>query len=168
MDYYDFCLAWNWQYDQEFVNVLEKACQDLGISFLQVTPANLTQMLDLIAAGRLSFHTYFDRASDADECFIPFSQWSRQNAVIYINRFRLARRAWDKASVHQQLLKAGLTTPETLIIPPCSQEPDPTPPDIQVLGERFVIKPFSRRRRERSYHRRIHLATGFSCTTGIP
>jgi hypothetical protein len=95
----------------------------------------------MLEAGQLSFHTFFDRASDADEGFIPISEWARLNAVIYINRFRLARHAWDKAAVHQQLINAGLTTPKTLIIPPCSQEPDPTPPDLETLGERFVIKP---------------------------
>jgi hypothetical protein len=141
MNRYDFCLAWNWQYDLEFVNVLEKACLEQSVSLFQVTPVNLQQTLDMLEAGQLSFHTFFDRASDADEGFIPISEWARLNAVIYINRFRLARHAWDKAAVHQQLINAGLTTPKTLIIPPCSQEPDPTPPDLETLGERFVIKP---------------------------
>jgi hypothetical protein len=141
MNRYDFCLAWNWQYDLEFVNVLERACQEQGISLFQVTPTNLTQTLDLLEAGQLSFHTYFDRASDADAGFMPLSEWARQNAVIYINRLRLARHAWDKAAVHWQLVNSGLATPKTLIIPPCSQEPNPMPPDLKILGERFVIKP---------------------------
>jgi len=142
MNRYDLCLAWNWQYDLEFVNVLERACQEQGISLFQVIPTNLTHTLDLLETGQLSFHTYFDRASDADECFMPLNEWARQNSVIYINRLRLARHAWDKAAVHRQLVNAGLATPKTLIIPPCSQEPNPMPPrDLETLGERFVIKP---------------------------
>jgi hypothetical protein len=36
MTHFDLCLAWNWEYDQGFANLLEQACTARGLSLLQV------------------------------------------------------------------------------------------------------------------------------------
>jgi hypothetical protein len=45
MSHYDLCLAWNWEYDADFVHLIEAACVARGLSFLQVTSETLDQVL---------------------------------------------------------------------------------------------------------------------------
>ena len=35
---YDLCVAWNWEYDADFIALLEGGCKSKGLSMLQVTP----------------------------------------------------------------------------------------------------------------------------------
>ena len=44
MDSYDLCLAWNWEYDHDFVVLLEAACRSRDVSLLQITPDNLADL----------------------------------------------------------------------------------------------------------------------------
>ncbi len=34
MPHYDLCLAWNWEYDRDFVHMLESACVRVGLIVL--------------------------------------------------------------------------------------------------------------------------------------
>ena len=56
MSRYDLCLSWNWEYDADFVHLIEAACAARGVSLLQATPASLDQVLagleDLAASLR--------------------------------------------------------------------------------------------------------------------
>ncbi len=45
MTNYDLCLTWNWEYDADFVELLDGACQSHGLSLLQVTPENLSEIM---------------------------------------------------------------------------------------------------------------------------
>jgi len=77
MKNYNFCIAWNWEYDSDFVRLLEEACRARGLSLLQVTPQNLSEVLQALANKELSFQVFFDRASDTDARFITISQLVR-------------------------------------------------------------------------------------------
>jgi len=118
MSDYDLCLAWNWQYDADFVGLLTRACQAAGLSLFQVTPDTLEPTLTSLTTREICFRAFFDRASDADDRFTHLVSWARQLFAIRINRFWLARRAWDKASMYHQVLAAGLDSPATLALPP--------------------------------------------------
>jgi len=77
MKTYNFCIAWNWEYDADFVRLLEEACRARGLSLLQVTPQNLSEVLQALANKELSFQVFFDRASDTDARFVTISQLVR-------------------------------------------------------------------------------------------
>ena len=138
---YDFCFAWNWQYDSEFARMLEAACRSEGISLLQVTPHDLPQILHALIQGQIKFRSLLDRASDTDLDFSPLILWARQQNVLRLNRFRVARRAWDKAAMHKRILAAELDAPYTLALPPCAEEPEPEALDLSVFGEKIALKP---------------------------
>ena len=55
MQIYDLCVAWNWQYDADFVQALETACQAHQLSLLQVTSENLTSTLQALVDREISF-----------------------------------------------------------------------------------------------------------------
>jgi len=138
---YDLCFAWNWPYDCDFAEMLAMACQRNEVSLLQVTPENLQNVLNDLSNHELSFRAFFDRASDADESFIPLVQWARQADIFRVNPFRLARRAWDKAFMHQQFTQSGLGAPQSIVIPSFEEQPDLNPIDLSILGDHFAIKP---------------------------
>ena len=138
---YDLCLAWNWEYDTDFVGFLQLACNSRGLTLLQITPYNLETMKTELLEGDLRFRSLFDRASDEDERFLPIVFWARQQGLYRINPYRLARRSWNKAAMHRAFLSAGLHTPHTIVLPACSEVREPRPPDLGPLGTRFAIKP---------------------------
>ncbi|KPL19582.1 MAG: hypothetical protein AMJ92_02145 [candidate division Zixibacteria bacterium SM23_81] len=141
MTRYDFCIAWNWEPDADFVKLLNATCQARELSLLQITPDNLTDMLDALVNNRLTFQVFFDRASDEDVRFIPLDQWAHDHAIYRINPRERAVRAWNKAAMHLDLVKAGLHTPHTIVIPSYEEEPDLQPINLSSLGDSFVIKP---------------------------
>jgi len=140
MTTHDLCLAWNWEHDASFVDLLETACRGRARSLLQITPANLERTLGDLVAGRDGARAFLDRASEADPRFLPLVDWARNRALLSINPYEDARRAWDKVAMHEALF-AVLRTPYTLVIPPFSEQPSLEPLDLAPLGARFSIKP---------------------------
>ena len=141
MNVYDFCVAWNWVYDADFIRVLEQSCRSRGLSLLQITPDNLPQMLNSLVARELSCRIFFDRASDEDPQFLPLVQWVREDSIRSINEYELAERTWDKAEMHSSLISVGLDVPPTIILPPFIEQPELPAMDLLPLGDQFTIKP---------------------------
>jgi len=141
MQIYDLCVAWNWQYDTDFVQALEMACRAQQLSLLQVTSENLTSTLQALVDREISFYSLLDRASDADERFKLLALWARQGEVLRINRSRRARRAWNKATMHEELMIAGMDAPHVIVLPSFNEQPIPEALDLTSLGECFAIKP---------------------------
>jgi hypothetical protein len=141
MQIYDLCVAWNWQYDTDFIQALEMACQVQQLSLLQVTSENLTSILQALVDREISFNALLDRASDADERFKLLDLWARQGEVLRINRSRKARRAWNKATMHDELLSAGMDAPHVMVLPSFNEQPVLEALDLTCLGECFAIKP---------------------------
>jgi hypothetical protein len=140
MGIYDLCLTWNWEYDADFVKLLDLACQSRGLSLLQVTPGNLENMVRSLGNGEMAFRTFFDRAADADPRFIPIVQWACRHVPHHINSHELACRAWDKVAMHQAL-SIDMNTPFTLILPSYDEQPFLPEIDLASVGQRFIIKP---------------------------
>jgi len=141
MSSYDLCIAWNWEYDADFIMLLDMACQSRGLSPLQITPDNMVDMLQSFASNQIACRAFFDRASDADVRFIPVIQWAHNHAVYHINPYELARRTWDKATMHLAFTSAGLHTPYTIILPSYEEQPILPPIGLSLLGDSFTIKP---------------------------
>jgi len=140
MSHYDLCLAWNWKYDADFVELLDLACKSRGLSLLQITPENLEHMIQSLAKEEIGFTIFFDRAADADRRFIPFVEWAGRHAVRHINAHASACRAWDKVAMHQAV-STHTDTPLTLILPSYDEQPVLSETDLASLGESFIIKP---------------------------
>ena len=138
---YDLCLLWNWVHDTDFVALLNTACQSRGLSLLQITPDNLTDMLQSLLDHRVTFRAFLDRATDTDARFIPAVQWACDHAVYCINPQERACDTWDKATMHLALVKAGLNAPATIVLPSHQEQPTPRPIDLGSLGNSFTIKP---------------------------
>ena len=141
MPNFDLCLAWSWEYDADFIDALERACHARLVSVYQALPTNLEFTLAALESGDLRFCAFFDRASDADESFKPLVTWAEHHAHTYLNRYHTARRAWNKASMHYQVVTAGLEAPWTVVLPSLAEQPELPPVDLSPLGGSFAIKP---------------------------
>ena len=138
---YDFCLAWNWEHDADFVMLLDTTCQSQGLSLLQITPDNLVDVLWSLTHDQITFRAFLDRASDADARFAPLVEWAREHGVYRINPQEQAARTWDKATMHLALIGAGLYTPYGIILPSYREQAVLPPMDLSPLGPKFTIKP---------------------------
>ncbi|OGP55801.1 MAG: hypothetical protein A2Y65_01760 [Deltaproteobacteria bacterium RBG_13_52_11] len=139
---YDLCLAWNWEYDTDFVGMLAVACQSHGLSLLQITPENVAGVSDALVKGQIAFQVFWDRTSEGDARFTPIVQWAVDHGVHCINPPERAYLTWDKSKMHSALISLGLHTPYTIILPSYEEQPALVPPvDLKVLGDRFTIKP---------------------------
>jgi hypothetical protein len=137
---FDLCLAWNWEYDADFVALLAEAFAAHGNTLLQVTPANLATTIDDLAAGRVAVRTTLDRASESEPAFLPLDVLARERGARRINPQERSRIAADKSAMHRALF-ALVRTPYTIVLPPHAVEAEPKDLDLAPLGPSFTIKP---------------------------
>lgn len=138
--HYDLCLPWYWEYDVDFVQMNERACEEQGLSFWQITPNNLLESITTLYRGENTFQTILDR-SQYDTRFEPIHRWSRQHNVRRINPAEVSAWSEDKATMHLELISAGIYTPYTILLPPFIEQPVLPDLDLTPLGDQFVIKP---------------------------
>jgi hypothetical protein len=141
MSHYDLCLAWNWEYDADFVRLIEAACTARGMSLLHVKPETLGQVLANLENGEIKFSVLFDRASESDPHFQPLVNWADKQNTFCINPQKQTTWSWDKATMHLEFISHGLYTPYTIILSPFSKHPSIHPHDLKPLGGSFAIKP---------------------------
>jgi hypothetical protein len=137
----DLCILWNWEYDADFVRLLEASCALLSLTVVQVTPNNLNDRLSALSNQQLRFQAFFDRASEDDNQFMPFVQWAIEHRTFYINHHKQAAHSWNKAAMHYELIQAGLYTPYTTILSSYREQPDISGVDLTPLGTPFIVKP---------------------------
>jgi hypothetical protein len=140
MQSFDLCLSWYWLYDSDFACFVEEACAVRGLGLLQVTPSNLLQVVTDLYSGNVTFHTLLDRATD-DARFEPIRRFATDNGKQRINPLELSRWSEDKATMHLELIQAGLQTPYTIILAPFVAQPLLPTMDLTPLGQCFVLKP---------------------------
>jgi hypothetical protein len=138
--HFDLCLPWYWEYDIDFVHFAEQACQEQGLTFWQITPDNLLESITALYKGEKWFSTLLDRAQ-GDDRFLPINNWARQYNKRRFNPPELSKWSEDKATMHLELINAGIHTPFTILLPPFLEQPALPRLDLTPLGEHFVIKP---------------------------
>jgi len=140
---YILAVAWNWEFDGEFITGIERECAMRGISTYRIDPQNLPQVLREIESGVLGFNALYDRASDADPAFLELVRVLQDRGAYCINPNHRVVHAVDKATMHLELITHGLQVPYTIILPPFArtEEFEVGREDLQKLGRPFVIKP---------------------------
>jgi hypothetical protein len=140
MEWYDLGIAWDWEYDADFVSLLESSSRSRGMSLLQMTPGNVQEVVRSLYGEKIMLHTFFDRASDTNAMFVPIVEWAAVNARRHINAYELAHLAWDKERMHKAISIRGYT-PATIVLPSYNERPVLPAVDLGVLGTRFTVKP---------------------------
>ena len=138
--HYELCLPWYWEYDVDFVNFVEHDCKEQGITLWQITPDNLLESITALYKGEKSYNTLLDR-SQGDDRFEPILRWAKEYKKKRINPAEVSAWSEDKATMHLELISAGLHTPYTVLLSPFIEQPVIPQLDLTPLGHQFVIKP---------------------------
>jgi hypothetical protein len=143
MKTYDLAVAWNWEFDADFVSGIRRECESRGLTMVEVQPADLPTMLEHLRSNTVSIGVFYDRASDADEAFNPLVDLTRHGPTRTINPHDRVRHAIDKATMHLEFITNGLHVPYTTILSPFNQkkEIELVSTQLDKLGKPFVIKP---------------------------
>jgi hypothetical protein len=136
----DLCLPWYWEYDIDFVHFVERACQGQGLTLWQITPDNLLESISALYKGEKTFNTLLDRSQGEDR-FLPINRWAKEYNKKRINPYEISLWSEDKATMHLELITAGIHTPHTILLAPFLEQPVIPLLDLAPLGNQFVIKP---------------------------
>ena len=143
MKEYSLAIAWDWEFDKDFIEGIEQACASRQVSTYRIELHNLEETLRKLQSGELLFHSFYDRASDSNEAFQPVANYLHQSGVDQVNPHDLIPHAADKAAMHLELMSRGLHVPQTIIVAPynTAKEIDFSEKELERLGKPFVIKP---------------------------
>ncbi len=141
---FDFCVATDWEYDRDFINLIERLAHDKhGLTTYIVEPFNLEETITRIRSGDIKFNFFYDRGSDTSPNFLELHNLMLQNDVSILDSLERLKWASDKATMHLEFIANGLLTPYTIIIPPFNKKEKIyfSVDDLAKLGRPFIIKP---------------------------
>ncbi len=143
MKNFDLGIAYNWEYDVDFVSLVEKNLHEAGLSTYVIHEHNILEVKDDLLQKKIAFNFYIDRAWDVDERFEEVGKILLRRKTKIFNPYKNVLHAIDKASMHLEFMTAGLNVPYSIIIPPHSQKKDIllSVDDLSILGRPFIIKP---------------------------
>ena len=139
----DLVLALDWEYDWDFVRLIESFAREMGLATMVVCHLNVGEALRSLRRDELRSRVLFDRASGATPDFLSFQALALEREWDVIEPVGKLRWASDKATMHLELIARGLHTPYTIILPAYETERElPIEDgDLAPLGTPFVIKP---------------------------
>ncbi|MBN2009901.1 hypothetical protein JW960_11215 [candidate division KSB1 bacterium] len=140
---YDVAIATDTPDDTEFIELLEKAIQQAGLTTFLVQPFNLAETLKHLHRDEIGFKFLFDRASDTTPDFIPLQKHLTQHNVPVFDSIDGITWVLDKATMHLEFLSHHIRTPYTIIIPSYNhiEHIFLSLSDLSHLGRPFIIKP---------------------------
>lgn len=142
-DHYHLAVAWDWEYDRQFIATLESQIHGQRLRFYSVSHHNTHETLRRLTRAEITFGAFLDRAPETDEQFAPLSRAVRKLPILFINPPDTVHHAIDKATMHLEFLTKGINVPFTIIISPFNKkrEIELTLSDLARLGRPFIIKP---------------------------
>lgn len=143
MKLFDLAIAYVWEFDEEFVSIIEKNFHRHGLTTFIITENNILQVTDDVKHRRINFISYLDRASDVDDNFLELAKTLSKRKTRIFNPYKKIEHAIDKATMHLEFITAGINVPYSIIIPPHSQAQEifVSFDDLAILGRPFIIKP---------------------------
>lgn len=142
-EYFHLAVAWDWEFDRDFVEILEQQVHAQKLLLYSISHHNAQETARRIQKESLSFGAFLDRASESDENFVPVARALRKASTLYINPPEVVHNAIDKATMHLEFLSKGIDVPYTIIISPYNKkkEVELSLTDLAQLGRPFIIKP---------------------------
>lgn len=139
----DLAIAIDWEYDWDFVKILEQMANQLSLSTYIVWSGNFIETCKSLKNGELTFQYIYDRASDTSPHFIGIYDWVIEHSGGTLETWENIKWASDKATMHLEFIANGLNTPYTIILPSFNKEESIylTLDDLAFLGRPFIIKP---------------------------
>lgn len=143
MNIFDLAISFVWEYDLEFVDLIEFIFQKDGLTTFVISYHNVQEVIDKLKSKKLHFNAYLDRASDVDSDFEPISSILTKRRTFIINPHKRVHRFTKKSYMHKILSKKNFHLPKTIIIPPYyyNHSLNITENELHNIGIPFIIKP---------------------------
>ena len=143
MEHFDLAIAYTWEYDEEFVNLIENIFQEEGYTTFLIKKSNFEEVISLLESRKIHFSALLDRASDEDPAFMPIAQILQRRKSYIINPYQKVNEFIDKALMHKKLQQKRFRLPKTFILPAFDHDfrPHIKPKDLDFLKRPFIIKP---------------------------
>ncbi|MEW6507068.1 MAG: hypothetical protein AB1432_04900 [Bacteroidota bacterium] len=140
---FDLAISYTWEYDKEFITLLEKKFQKSGYKTFIIYKQNLDEVAFQLRNKMLHFKAYLDRASDEDPDFEVISKLLSKKSSYLINPHNKTKKVTDKAYFHKRLLGENFNLPKTIILKPYDQCSSLflSEADLNELKIPFIIKP---------------------------
>lgn len=140
---FDIAVSYVWEYDLDFVNLIENILQSYGLTTFIITSGNIKQVTDDVKKKKIWFRSYIDRASDVDDEFSELAKVLTRKKCVIFNPYKNVEHAIDKATMHLEFITAGINVPYSIIIPPHKDRENLVlkVDDLAILGRPFIIKP---------------------------
>ena len=137
---FDLAIAWNWEYDRDFVLQINNVCLKSGLRPYLIHPFNLYETLQLLTEEKIKFRAFFDRASDTDYRFLELVQLSQEKEAFFVNHPERIKWIDDKVLIHMDFTLNNIPVPPTFIYYP-TDERRAIMNKIKQIGVPFVVKP---------------------------
>jgi hypothetical protein len=139
----DVCLAADWEFDRDFLSLMEGNLRSRKLSTYIVWPYNLEQVLQDLRSGSMGFRFVLDRASTTSPEFLELYRILSGTGVRFLDDPDTILWASDKATMHLEFISGGMRVPYTLIVAPfnTSEHIPFSRDDLARLGSPFFIKP---------------------------
>ena len=118
----DIALSTDWDYDRDFINLLEQQAKDLGLTTYVIWTGILDHIYSKLQEGDLKFQFLLDRASDTTPEFYKIQKWVKEHQGQIFESLEKLQWASDKATMHLEFLAHGLHTPYTYIMTPYERQ----------------------------------------------
>jgi len=137
---FDLGIAWNWEYDADFVFQINNLCLELGLKPYLIHPFNLDETIKLLRKGAIEFRAFFDRASDTDNNFSRLVCLLQQKGIFFVNHPERIKWINNKILIHMEFMLNKIPVPATFIHYP-SDDTQTIRNKINRIDTPFVMKP---------------------------
>ena len=143
MEHFDLAISFTWEYDSDFVELIEDYFQYYELKTYLIKPDNVTDVINLLQNKKIQFTALLDRASDEDVSFIPVAQILKRRKSYIINPHNKIVKTIDKSLMHIKLQENNFKLPKTFILQSFRNDYrlTITEKDLEYIGKPFVIKP---------------------------
>src|SRR5215475_2479930 len=98
--YADLVLLWEWEFDEDFIKILDRKCEQFRIQSYLVHPYNLAETETKIRTNQFHARYFYDRASDANPQFEPIIRYLLRTGARPLNDPEQLNISLDKAVMH--------------------------------------------------------------------
>ncbi len=133
-------VLWAWEYDANFIHLLQHACRAQGVTVHICGPDDLADLPDKLDRGEIRAKIGLDRVWDWGGEYERHVPAMRRNVPLMVNDYDRVRHAWNKLNMHALLIRHGLYVPYLIIIPSYDEQPFLPPIDLTPLGAQFSVK----------------------------
>ncbi len=136
----DALILWEWEHDADWAASLRRAFESRGVASQAMRYQSWGDLPGRLATGELQARLAVDRVWDWGGEYAAHVPAVRRHIPVQLNDYDLVARAWNRPTMHYELIRYGLRAPYMTVVPRFAVQPDLPPLDLSQLGPRFSVK----------------------------